>query len=285
MLHRTHRIFANGLNHFVRDNGDEEAPVAVLLHGFPDSSAVWNKVTPALVAAGFRVLAPDLRGFGDTDMAPSVEAYDIETGAAPDIIAIMDALGVAKAHLVGHDFGAVVAWTLATYFGNRFASFAALSVGHPRAYLDAGIEQKIRSLYVLYHQVSGLCEATYRFDDWALLRRHWSRHGDIDEAIRLLARPGRLTAGLNWYRSNASPKRLISGKGLLATPRADLVKIPTLGIWSSGEKYLVEGQMTASARYVDAPWRYERIEGASHWIPYDAPERLAALLIGHWRGA
>jgi pimeloyl-ACP methyl ester carboxylesterase len=285
MLHRTHRIFANGLNHFVRDSGDERAPAAVLLHGFPDSSSVWNKVTPALAEAGFRVLAPDLRGFGETDMAPSVAAYDIETGAAPDILAIMDALGVARAHLVGHDFGAVVAWLLAARFGTRFSSFAALSVGHPRAYLDAGLEQKFRSLYIVYHQFKGLCEATYRFGDWALLRRHWSRHGDIEDAIRLLDRPGRLTAGLNWYRSNASLKRMISGAGILGTSGADNVKIPTLGIWSTGEKYLVEGQMTASDRYVEAPWSYRRIEGASHWIPYDAPDELAALLIGHWREA
>lgn len=283
MLHRTHRLFANGLNHFVRDSGDASAPAAILLHGFPDSSAVWTKVTAPLAAAGFRIIAPDLRGFGETDIAPRVADYDIESGAALDIVAIMDALGVARAHIVGHDFGAPVAWTLAARHSDRFFSLAALSVGHPRAYLGSGPEQKIRSLYIIYHQFTGLCEATYRFGNWFLLRRHWSRHGDIDEAIRLLARPGRLTAGLNWYRSNASLQRMIGGAGMLGSAGADVVRIPTLGIWSDDEKYLVEAQMTGSARYVDAPWTYERIGGCGHWIPYDAPDRLAALLIRHWR--
>lgn len=281
---REHRINANGLTHYVRDSGDENAPAAILLHGFPDSSAVWDKVTPALTAAGFRVIAPDLRGFGKTDMARRVDEYDIRTGAAPDILALLDALNISRAHLVGHDFGAPVAWLLAAQHPDRFISLAALSVGHMRAYMTAGAEQKKRSLYILFHQFRGLCEAAYRMNDWALLRKHWSAHGDLEEAIRLLARPERLTAGLNWYRANANFKRIL----FPPKPGAfgeEIVRIPTLGLWSDGEAYLVEEQMTASADYVDAPWRYERIKNASHWIPYDAPAELARLLVEHWRSA
>lgn len=285
---REHRIAANGLTHYVRDsgadNGDEHAPAAVLLHGFPDSSAVWDKVSPRLTAAGFRVIAPDLRGFGETDMGASVADYDIRSGAAPDVLAILDALGISRAHLVGHDFGAPVAWLLAAQHKDRFISLAALSVGHMRAFMESGLEQKWRSLYIAFHQFRGICEATYRMNDWAFLRRHWSAHGDIDEAIRLLSRPGRLTAGLNWYRANASFDRVL----FPPKPGAfgeETVRIPTLGLWSSGEKYLVEAQMIASGAHVEAPWRYHRIEKASHWIPYDAPEELADLLIDHWRVA
>jgi pimeloyl-ACP methyl ester carboxylesterase len=281
-MSRTHRIAANGLTHFVRDEGPEDGPAALLMHGFPDSSALWSKLTPLFAAAGFRTLAPDMRGFGDTDMARRVADYEIKAGAAPDMVAILDALGVQRAHLVGHDFGAPVGWALAAERPDRFITFAAISVGHPRAYLAAGLEQKRRSLYILFHQLRGICEWTYRANDWALLRRHWSAHGDIGEAIRLLARPGRLTAGLNWYRANIGLDRMVK------TPPpgafgAEYVKIPTLGVWSEGEAYLTEKQMTLSSAWVDAPWTYERIEGASHWIPYDAPDRLAALLIRHWR--
>lgn len=281
---REHHINANGLTHYVRDSGEEHAPAAILLHGFPDSSAVWNKVTPALTASGFRVIAPDLRGFGETDMADSVGDYDIQTGAAPDILALLDALNISRAHLVGHDFGAPVAWLLAAQHPDRFISLVALSVGHMRAYMTAGAEQKKRSLYILFHQFRGVCEAAYRMNDWSLLRRHWSAHGDIEEAIRLLSRPGRLTAGLNWYRANANFKRIL----FPPKPGAfgeEIVRIPTLGLWSDGEAYLVEEQMPASADYVEAPWRYERIDNASHWIPYDAPAKLASLLVEHWRGA
>ncbi|WP_411818188.1 alpha/beta fold hydrolase [Hyphococcus sp. DH-69] len=278
----THQIDANGLSHFVRDIGEENAPAAILLHGFPDSSAVWQKVTPLLVSAGFRVLAPDLRGFGRTDMPAKVADYDIATGALPDILALMDRLNISTAHIAGHDFGAPVAWMLAAQHPDKFKTLTALSVGHMRAFLSAGAEQKWRSLYMVYHQFRGLCEATYKFNDWALLRKHWSAHGHIDEAISLLSRPGRLTAGLNWYRANASIGRMLN------PPKPDsrgeeIVRIPTIGIWSSGEKYLTETQMINSAKYVDAPWRYEKIENASHWIPYDAPDALAKIMVEHWR--
>ena len=281
---RTHRIAANGLTHFVRDAGDANAPAAILLHGFPDSSAVWNRLTPYLVAGGYRVIAPDLRGFGETDMAPRVKDYEIETGAAVDVIAILDALGVDKAHLVGHDFGAPVAWMLAAQRPERFFSLSALSVGHMRAFLAAGAEQKRRSFYILVHQVAGLCEWLYRRDDWALLRRHWDAKRDPEATIRLLARPGRLTAGLNWYRANISIGRMLSPppEGSRGPERIDL---PTLGVWSAGEKYLVEEQMIRSGDYVDGVWTYARLEKASHWLQEDAPEELSKLLLGHWRAA
>ncbi len=281
---RTHRIAANGLSHFVRDSGDADARPAILLHGFPDSSAVWERLTPYLVAGGYRVVAPDMRGFGATDMASRVADYDIPTGAAVDVIAILNALKIPRAHLVGHDFGAPVAWMLAAQNPGRFQSLAALSVGHMRAFLAAGAEQKRRSLYILAHQVRGVCEWLYRRDDWALLRKHWEGARDVEETIRLLARPGRLTAGLNWYRANASIARLLAPPKPGATGE-ERVRVPTLGVWSAGEQYLVEKQMTRSGDYVDAAWTYARIEKAGHWMQDDTPAELATLLLGHWRAA
>ncbi len=284
MQTRTHRIAANGLTHVVRDSGDEHAPAAVLLHGFPDSSAVWDRVTPLLTAAGYRVIAPDMRGFGETEMAARTVDYDIETGAAVDVIAILDALRIDRAHLVGHDFGAPVAWLLAAQKPERFHSLSALSVGHMRAFLTAGVEQKLRSFYILVHQLRGVCEWLYKRNDWALLRRHWDGARDPEETIRQLSRPGRLTAGLNWYRANASLKRMLAPPkpGALGEER---VRIPTLGVWSTGEKYLVEAQMVRSGDYVDSVWTYARLEKASHWLQEDAPDALAKLLLGHWRSA
>ncbi len=283
-LTRTHRINANGLSHFIRDSGDEGAPVAVLLHGFPDSSAVWDRLTPYLVAGGYRVIAPDMRGFGETEIAPRVTDYDIRTGAVVDVIAILDALKTGRAHLVGHDFGAPVAWALAAQKPDRFHSLSALSVGHMRAFLSAGAEQKRRSFYILVHQLRGVCEWLYRRDDWALLREHWKGVRDPDATIRLLSRPGRLTAGLNWYRANASLARMLAPPkpGSMGEER---VRLPTLGVWSAGEKYLVEAQMTRSGEYVDGVWTYARLEKAGHWMQEDAPEALSTLLLGHWRAA
>jgi pimeloyl-ACP methyl ester carboxylesterase len=282
MRETTHKITANGLVHAIRDSGEEGAPPAVLLHGFPDSSAVWNKITPLLVDGGFRVLAPDLRGFGDTDMAERIADYNIQTGAVIDIIAIMDTIGVARAHLVGHDFGAPVAWALAAQRPERFATLAALSVGHPRAFLKGGPEQRRRSVYILVHQLRGVCEWLYRRNNWALLRSHWEHAGDLEGTIARLARPGRLTAGLNWYRANIPLSRIFFPVATGAFGE-EIVRTPTLGVWPSGDDYLVERQMTESKAFVDAPWSYARLDGASHWLQEDAPEALAALLLGHWR--
>jgi len=279
-----HRIDANGLRHFIRDSGDEDAPAAILLHGFPDSSAVWNDVTPLLVASGFRVIAPDMRGFGETDIPETLADYDIRSGAGADVIAILDHLKIDRAHLVGHDFGAAVAWALAAERPDRFLSLAALSVGHPRAFLAAGAEQKRKSFYIVVHQLRGVCEWLYRRNDWALFRTRWNGVRGFDEMLALISRPGRLTAGLNWYRANISLKRMLvpPAEGEFGE---ETVRIPTLGIWPEGDAFLGEEQMAGSRNYVEAPWTYEPVAGAGHWVQVDAPDRVAALLERHWRRA
>jgi len=279
-----HTISANGLNHYVRDSGREDAPVALLLHGFPDTSDIWASVTPPLIAAGFRVIAPDLRGFGRTGMAARKADYEINAGAIPDMLEILRVMNITRAHIVGHDFGAPVAWGLAARHPEIFKTLTAISVGHIRAYLKAGPEQLRMSWYIVFHQLRGVCEYCYRVNDWALLRKHWALHGDIDQAIDYLSRPRRLSAGLNWYRANISLARMIRPPPF-GHFGEEVVRIPTLGLWSEGEKYLTEKQMVLSQNYVEAPWAYHRINDASHWIPYDQPAKLAALLIDHWREA
>jgi pimeloyl-ACP methyl ester carboxylesterase len=283
MNQQIHIIRANRLTHFVRDAGPKEGPVAVLLHGFPDTADLWSGVAPALIKAGYRIIAPDLRGFGRTDMPARVADYDIFGGAIPDIIALLDALEIERAHVAGHDFGAAVAWGLAALHPDRFNTLTAISVGHPRAFLAAGASQKLMSWYIALHQLRGLCEAAYRFGDWRFFRHHWAGHGDIDATIAMLARPGRLAAGLNWYRANVSFARILNPPPIGALGE-EIVRIPTMGIWGDGDKYLGEPQMTGSAAFIEAPWRYERIDGAGHWVMRDAASSLAALLASHWSG-
>ena len=119
-----------------------------------------------------------------------------------------------------------------------------------------------------------------RRDDWRLFREAFGGGGDLDRYIEDLSRPGRLTAGLNWYRANLSPESFVSA----ISSAVPAVSCPTLGVWSSGDVALTEHQMTSSAANVNGPWRYERIDGASHWIPVDAPERLNELLIDFLTG-
>ncbi|MEM8771114.1 MAG: alpha/beta fold hydrolase [Pseudomonadota bacterium] len=282
MRSHNHRISANGLTHFVKDSGAETAPIVILLHGFPETHACWDKLTPMLVEAGYRVIAPDLRGFGETDMAPATSDYQIHIGPVPDILAICDSLNISRAHIVGHDFGAPVAWALAAQYPERFLSLTALSVGHVRAYLRAGAEQKRMGWYIVLHQMRGLCEAVYKFNNWAFVKWHWAERDTLDDVLAGIGRPGRLTAGLDWYRANASLGRMMRPPKMGAFGE-EIVRIPTLGVWGSRERYLTEEQMTLSADYVEASWRYERLEGVSHWVPTEASEQLAPLLLEHWR--
>jgi pimeloyl-ACP methyl ester carboxylesterase len=263
------RVIGDGVELAVQDEGD--GPPVLLIHGFPDSSRLWRHQVPALTAVGHRVVVPDLRGFGDSGKPAEVEAYGLPHAVA-DMVAVLDALGLERAAVVGHDWGAMVAWMLATAAPERVERLAVLSVGHPAA-MRRTIEDREKAWYMLLFQFEGVAEELLRRHDWALLREWLDGEGDLEHYLADLERPGALTAGLNWYRANVHPERELR-------PRRPLppVRVPTLGIWSTGDRYLTEERMRRSGDRVDAPFRYERIEGVSHWIPLDAPERLNALL-------
>lgn len=267
-------ITANGLRFFVVDEG-AGAPV-VLLHGFPDTSYVWRHQISALVGAGFRAIAPDLRGRGKSERPERVEDYQLSNIVA-DVAGIMDALGVERAHIVGHDWGAAVAWLFASLLPQRVDRLVVLSVGNPAARGMPSLEELQKGWYRLLFLFPGI-EQTLQRDDWYLMRTLLQGGGDADRYIDDLAQPGALTAGLNWYRANMQPERL-------AGPRPPLppVQAPTLGIFSTGDLYLTEEAMQRSAQAVTGPWRYEHIEGVGHWIPVEAPERLNALLLDFLR--
>jgi pimeloyl-ACP methyl ester carboxylesterase len=265
------RVPADGVTLAVLDEG--VGPPVVLLHGFPDSSRLWRHQIPALVGAGLRVIAPDLRGFGESDKPEDVRAYAVRHSVS-DVIAILDQLEVERAHVVGHDWGAGVAWALAAFVPARVDRLVAMSVGHPNALREPSLEQREKGWYQLLFQFPGVAEELVMRDDWRLFRQMLRGAGDGDRYVADLARPGALTAALNWYRANASP-----AQELERTRPFPAVAAPTLGVWSSGDSYLTEENMVGSRRHVTGPWRYERIEGASHWLQLDAPERVNELLL------
>jgi pimeloyl-ACP methyl ester carboxylesterase len=265
------RIEGDGVTLAVRDEGD--GPAVLLLHGFPDSSHVWRHQVPALLSAGLRVIAPDLRGFGDSDKPQAVEEYGV-TRSVADVLAVLDELGVERAHVVGHDWGAGVSWVLAMTAPERVDRLVVLSVGHPNAFRDQTIEQREKSWYMLLFQFAGVAEELVTRDDWKLFRQFLRGDGDVERYVADLSRPGALTAALNWYRASSNPRGELASR-----PPLPAVAVPTLGVWSSGDNYLTEDLMLRSAEHVTGPWRYERIEGASHWLQLDAPDRVNELLL------
>jgi pimeloyl-ACP methyl ester carboxylesterase len=248
----------------------EGAPV-VLLHGFPDSGRLWRHQVPALAEAGFKVIVPDLRGYGRSDKPEAVEAYAIAL-LAGDVLAVMADAGVDRAHVVGHDWGAAVAWGLGALAGERVDHLVALSVGHPSTFRAGGYEQHQKSWYMLLFLFTGVAEEWLSANGWANFRA-WSGHPDPDAVIADLE-AGSLTPGLNYYRANLPPENwLRPGRPLPPIDR------PTMGVWSSNDFALTERQMTSSEQHITGPWRYERLEGPGHWMQLEAPDEVNRLLI------
>jgi pimeloyl-ACP methyl ester carboxylesterase len=264
------RIDSGGVDIHVEVSGDGR-PV-VLLHGFPDSGRMWRHQVEALAAGGFRVIVPDLRGFGSSGKPDGVENYSLAF-LAGDVLAVLDHLGVERAHVVGHDWGAALAWAIGSLVPDRVDHLVAVSVGHPLAFRAVGFPQLEKSWYMLFFQFEGIAERWLSDDSWANLRAG-SNHPDVDAVIADLEANGSLTPGLNLYRANIPPRALVD-------PPMELppVQAPTMGIWSTGDFALTEEQMTGSSEHVAGPWRYERLEGPGHWATLEAPDQVNRLLL------
>jgi len=248
-----------------------DGPPVVMLHGFPDSSRLWRNQVPALVDAGFKAIVPDQRGYGRSDKPEGVAAYGIPF-LVGDVIAVLDHLGIERAHVVGHDWGAAVAWALGSLVPDRVERLVALSVGHPMSFVTAGFEQREKSWYMLLFLFEGVAEHWLSDNHWENFRA-WARHPDAEGVIADLVESGALTPGLNWYRANIPPEAFIGDPPVLPP-----VLAPTMGVWSTGDIALTEAQMTGSAPFVSGEWRYERLDGPGHWMQLEAPDEVNRLL-------
>ena len=267
----TKTITVNRMAFPVIDHGT--GPAVLLLHGFPDSRFLWRNQIKPLVDAGFRVIAPDLRGFGDAPKPTAVEDYRLQV-IAPDVIGILDALGVKQVRVVGHDWGAALTWFLAMTQPTRVERVVALSTG---AIGNSGfntLAQREKSWYFLFFQFEGIAEAALMANDWAFFKEFLRGQGDHDRNLKDLARPGALTAALNWYRANVRPQ--MPAPNAFPMPK---IAMPAMGIWGDGDPFLTEEQVTRSTERLTGPWRYEKVTGAGHWIMLDKPAELNRLLL------
>lgn len=251
--------------------GARDCPVVMLLHGFPDTAAMWQAQIDTLHAAGYRCIAPDTLGCGESEIAPRVRDYNA-VRIAGDRAALLDHLGIDKAHIVGHDWGAVVAWFFAAYHPQRTNKLLVMSVGHPTAYGRAGFKQKLLGWYTIFFQFGGLAESLLSGEGLFSLRKVFATHPDMDEVMQRLREPGRMTAALRIYRAGLLP---------ILIHKQPRVSAPTLGIWSDGDRFLTEEQMLESEKYLDGSWRYERLSG-HHWISLLQPERVSQLILEHF---
>jgi pimeloyl-ACP methyl ester carboxylesterase len=257
--------------------GGGTGQVAVLLHGFPEDRHSWDAVAPALAAAGYRVLAPDQRGYSPGARPAARSAYTLSQ-LARDVLVMADAAGVERFHLVGHDWGGALAWYVADHYPGRLISLTSLSVPHPQAFLRAlaSSNQAARSWYVAAFQLPRLPELALSRRGGEAMRTALVRTGlDPGSAARYAARaadPAALRGPLNWYR--AIPLGL--------RERTGPIEVPTLFIWSDGDRFVSRTAAELCGRYVSGPYRFEALEGASHWLPEEMPDRVAALLVAHF---
>jgi pimeloyl-ACP methyl ester carboxylesterase len=219
---------------------------------------------------GRRTLALDLPGFGESSIPTRRGSRaDRVIGQIAELLPAVGAEG--PVDVIGHDWGAYLSWAICLTRPDLVRRHVALSVGHPTAFVRAGWEQKRKSGYMLLFVIPGLAERVLSAGQFRRMRKLIGpSHPDIDTVVADLSRPGRLTAGLNWYRANA-----------LSTPfrRWPRCSVPTMGILPTADDYLAEDQIAGSGRYVDAEWRFERLDGLGHWAPLQAPDRVASLAL------
>ena|SRR5664280_2838638 len=268
-----------GLVFDVRDSGPLDGTPVILLHGFPQDSRSWGPVAALLHARGYRTIAPDQRGYSPGARPRSRFAYR-PSELTRDIVELITVAGLGPVHLVGHDWGAVVAWELAAERPDLLRSLAALSVPHPAAFARAMLtrSQRRKSRYMLFFQLPWLPErqlTSVRSWERSLRASGMSSEAAARDAGRLRER-GAARGALNWYR--ALP---------LSSPRAlrARITVPTLYVWSDGDKTIGPQGAALTPRFVTAPYTFEVLEGISHWIPDEAPEQLDTLLATHFVAA
>jgi pimeloyl-ACP methyl ester carboxylesterase len=268
----------DGLTFDVLDSGPSDGDPVVLLHGFPQDSAAWSRVSPALHQDGLRTLAPDQRGYSPMARPRGRARYRLRETTA-DVLAMLDAAGLESAHIVGHDWGGLVAWALGAWHPERVRTLTALSVPHPAAMAKAMVtsDQALRSFYVGVFQVPMLPEWVLLAGGGTALRGLLHRGGLPDDLVEhyvsRMQEPGALSAALGWYR--ALPWNSSDPVGR--------VRVPTLHVWSTGDAFLNRAGTEATAQFVDAPYRLEILEDVPHWIPELAAERVAELITAHVR--
>ena len=282
---RSRVVDTNGVHLHVRVDGPEDGPLVLLLHGFPEGSNGWRHQVPYLAAAGYRVWAPDQRGYGASDKPERISAYGLDV-LADDVTGLIDAAGRRQAAVVGHDWGGAVAWHVARRSPQRVSKLVVLNVPHPsvmRAHLRTNLAQFQRSLYILAFQLPWLPERWLgRQDGRALVRAlvATSRPGtfspdDLAEYRRSWSAPNTIRAMLDWYRAalRHPPARASDSR----------VSVPTLLVWGAQDRFLGREMAGPSIELCD-DGRLVVIESATHWVQHEEPERVNALIDAFVRG-
>jgi pimeloyl-ACP methyl ester carboxylesterase len=264
-------IRARGLTFDVFVGGPDDGQPVLLLHGFPQDHREFDPILPRLHAAGLKTYALDQRGYSPGARPATVLEYRLSEPVA-DAVAVLDALDVVNAHVVGHDWGAQVAWMIAGFHPDRVRSLTAISVPHPRALglaLRVRPTQRARFVYQAFFRAP-FAERALLAGNGALLKATMRPIGEraalYADAMR---EPGRLTGGLNWYR--ALTRESLSGMGV--------VSVPTTYVWSDRDPVFGLTAALRTADWVQADYRLVAMRDIGHWVPEEAPKALVDAIL------
>jgi pimeloyl-ACP methyl ester carboxylesterase len=279
-----HMVQAGGLRFRTIVDGPPSGELVILLHGFPEGAESWTRQVGTLAKAGALAVAPDMRGYGMTDAPGDVADYAVQK-LVDDVADIIAAFGRTDAHVAGHDWGALVAWFFAGAKPAMAKSLTVLSVGHPAAVAEAGWkdeDQKKRSRYIGLFMLQGKAEQVLAKDDYRGLRDFYALPPNpqavprsvVENYVRSLSRPGRLTAALNYYRANFSdPPAWAARAGQLK------VTAPTVLLWGDQDPALGRLQAETTGRHMTGDYRLDVLEGAGHWLQFERPDEVGRSLV------
>jgi len=279
---RITQVERDGLVFDVLDEGPLEGEAILLLHGFPERATSWRRVAPLLHEAGYRTLAMDQRGYAPGARPPRRRDYRVSL-LAQDAVAVIDAVAGpgGAVHVVGHDWGAIVAWTLAQHHATRVRTLTAVSVPHPGAFLASLVRsrQLLKSWYMLAFQAPLLPEALLgriRSASDRQLRRAGMTREDVARVRAEIVDTGALPHALGWYRALPFND---------ARRMRTRVSVPTTFVWSDQDVALGRWGAEHTVRWMDGPYRFVELNGVSHWIPTHAPDVLAEAILERVRSA
>lgn len=264
------------------DQVDENTKLVVFLHGFPEYWESWRHQLEHFRRQGYWAVAPDLRGYGDSDKPWEVDEYEVEK-LAGDVAGLIRALGRQKAILVGHDWGAVVAWMFAQYHQDMLERLAILNVPHPlrmQRALERSPKQMLRSWYIFFFQIPKLPELLIARNDYELVRKTFGADKipaeDIERYVTALRKPGVVRSAVNYYR--ATIRRLFKGR----IPKTQVIDRPVLVLWGDRDRYLGKELAAPPIRFVPNQ-RVEHFPNASHWVQLDAKDEVNERLLAFFR--
>jgi pimeloyl-ACP methyl ester carboxylesterase len=264
------------------DDATDGVPLVVFLHGFPEHWWSWRHQLRAFADAGFWAVAPDMRGYNESDKPLGTASYGVEL-LADDVAGLIRALGRETAIVIGHDWGGLVAWMFAQRHAAMVSRLGILNIPHPSVMIRGfmRLEQLKKSWYVFFFQLpGGIPERAIAQNDWARLRATFAGDGmpedEIETHIQAMRTPGAVTAGMSYYRS--ALRRLFTGR----TPKPQRIDCPVLVIWGDRDRVLGKEMAEPPARFVPNA-RVEHIPEASHWVQSAAPERVNELLLAFAR--